>query len=37
MKRRMIFSGLILSALFLAACVNGEMVTGQAEATFVVR
>ena len=37
MKRLIVLSGLILSALFLAACVTGEMVNGQAEATFIVR
>ena len=36
MKRRIILSGFILIALFFAACVNGKMVDGQAEATFVV-
>ena len=36
MKRRIILSGLILVSLFFAACVNGEMVNGQAEATFMV-
>jgi hypothetical protein len=37
MKRRIILSGFILIALFFASCVSGEMVKGQAEATFVVR
>ena len=36
MKRRIILSGFILIALFFAACVNGKMVDGQAEATFEV-
>jgi len=38
MKSRIFLSGLILMALFFAACANGEIVNGQAkEATFVVR
>jgi hypothetical protein len=36
MKRRIIVAGLILATLFFAACATGEMVAGQAEATFVV-
>ena len=36
MKSRIILSGLILMTLIFVACVNGEMVNGQAEATFVV-
>ena len=36
MKRRIVLSGLILIALFFVASVNGEVVNGQAEATFVV-
>jgi hypothetical protein len=37
MKKQIIQSGMILIALFFASCVSGEMVKGQAEATFVVR
>jgi hypothetical protein len=38
MKSRIFLSGLILMALFFAACVNGEIINGQVEeATFVVR
>ena len=37
MKRRIFLSGLILITLFFAACVNGKMVNGRAEATFAVR